>query len=323
MDKKIGVGLFGTKYHQVQEELVDNPYAELVAVAAFDKNLPRPLRDREDIAVYDTLDELLADDRVELVSLCSPRRDRQADEAVACMEAGRHVYAEKPCALTEEALDRLVEVSSRTGRSFREMCNTAFEEPYFSIRKLVMDGVIGEVVQVLAQKSYPYVDRRPQDEGVDGGLLMQVGVHALRFVEHVACCRIERIDAVETKLGNPKEGDLHMAASFMMKLENGGVASAVANYLNQPGFGSWGNESLRIFGTKGFVEAVDAGTSTRLIVGEEDRGPVSTEPGERENHFTKYLKYLLGISPMEMSLEEELHPTRMVIRAKRAAARWE
>lgn len=42
------------------------------------------------------------------------------------------------------------------------------------------------MVQVIAEKSYPYHERRPRDEDVDGGLILQCGVHAMRFVEHVA-----------------------------------------------------------------------------------------------------------------------------------------
>ncbi len=315
---KIGVGLFGTRAHQIHPELVEHPRARLVATAAFDKKLPEALRDDPEIKQYETLDELLEDDRVELVSLCSPIRRKQAAQAVRCMESGRHVYAEKPCAMTEEDLEILIETSKQTGKQFHEMSNTAFGQPYLAMGKLVREGIIGTVVQVFAQKSYPYVDRRPQDENVDGGMMMQVGVHALRFVEHVAGQEIVGIQARETRLGNPKEGGLHMAACFTMELANGGVATAIANYLNPTGFGSWGNEHLRIFGTGGFVEAVDAGARTRLVVGDTDRGEVNTsEPSL--SFFDMYTAFLQGEGGLPFDLATELHPTRMVIRAKRSA----
>lgn len=319
MTKKIGVGLYGTRAHQIHEELVNHPLAQLVAVAAFDKSLPSPLKEDKSIVRYDTLEQLVADERVELVSLCSPVRRKQAQEAIFCIKGGKHVYAEKPCAMTEEELNELIEVSRTTGKHFHEMAGTAFEQPYLAMRKIVQDGIIGTVVQVFAQKSYPYTDRRPQDEDVDGGLLMQVGIHAFRYVEHVAGQKILDAKAFETQLGNPKDGNLRMAAGVLLKLENGGIATVIANYLNQPGFCSWGNEHLRIFGTKGFVESVDAGSRTRLVVGDKDMGAINIPTSDIKSYFDMYIDSLLGKADMPLSLEDELHPTLMVIRAKRNA----
>ncbi|TFG67327.1 MAG: hypothetical protein E4H27_09135, partial [Anaerolineales bacterium] len=182
-------------------------------------------------------------------------------------------------------------------------------------REVVQSGVLGQIVQVLAQKSYPYHDRRPQDEDADGGLLLQVGVHALRFVEHVAGEKVSEIYAIETQKGNPGQGNLRMATSLMMRLRNGGVASVLCNYLNPPVFGTWGNEALRIFGTQGFVESVDGGTKTRLVLHDEDRGALQIEHGGYD-YLDLFLATLLGQSSMPLSIEDEIHPTRVLIRAK-------
>lgn len=314
---KIGIGLYGTNGHQITGMLENHTQAELVATASFDPGrMPEGLKGKKDIKHYNTLEEMLLDDRVKLVSLCSPRRGDQAKDAILCMKAGKHVYAEKPCALTEDKLDNILRTAEETGMQFHEMAGTAFDQPYLSMRNVVLSGVIGEVVQVFAQKSYPYHERRPQDEYIDGGLTCQVGVHALRFIEHVACQRIKTIDAVETSLGNPVEnGELRMASSLVIRLENGGVASVVINYLNPQGFGLWGNEHLRIFGTKGFIESVDGGIKTRLIVGKDDMGPIDVTEGTKD-YFDFYMDYLQGKANMPLTLDEELHPTRMILRAK-------
>lgn len=314
---KLGVALFGQNGHQIFRQIENHPLAHLVAIAAIDPQvLPQSLNQASDVTRYNSFEELLADPKVELISLCSPRRAEQAEQAKRAMLAGKHVYAEKPCALTEEDLDDLIATSQRTGRFFHEMAGTAFEQPYSSMRQLVADGVIGQVVQVLAQKSYPWYDGRPQDENVDGGLTLQNGVHAMRFIEHVAGERIVEIQAVETTLGNPVSGgQCRMATSYLMRLENGGVASAVANYLNPRGFGSWGNESLRIFGTLGMMESTDGGQRTRLIIGERDHGSIILTQDWPE-YFTLVVESILGRRKMPLTLEQALHPTRMVIRAR-------
>ena len=328
--RKIGVGLYGLNGHQVHALLAAHPAAELVAVAGFPKERIG-LDDSDGCRQYDTLEELLQDSHVELVSLCSPRRGDQGGDAIRCLRAGRHVYAEKPCASSETELDDILRIAAENGCQFHEMAGTAFEEPWYSLRRLVLRGEIGEVVQVFCQKSYPLGNSRPHDEAVDGGLLCQVGIHAVRFVEHVACRRIVEVEARQTKLGNGREdaqGELHTAVSYLMRLEGGGVASVVVNYLNPPTFGSWGNEHIRIFGTRGVVEATDAGTRTRLVLTERDCGPIPVDisvdvPGVGKRFFDAYVDSLLGCGEMPLSLEEELHPLRMVLRARIDAERAE
>jgi Predicted dehydrogenases and related proteins len=314
--KKLGIGLYGTNGHQIGHILENHADVELKAVAAFEQaRLPVNYKNSS-LKIYSTLDEMLKDENVDLVSLCSPRRREQADEAVCCLEAGKYVYAEKPCAMDEKDLDRILETSARTGMIFHEMAGTAFENPYISMKKIIEDGVLGEIVQVFVQKSYPLHNGRPQDEDMDGGLICQVGVHALRYIEHVAGVRIKDILAVETSLGNPVPGgNLHIAASYMAVLENGGIASIICNYLNPSGFGSWGNEHVRIFGTKGMMESVDAGARTRLILGDKDMGPVKVNMQAYE-YFDLIINEIYGRSPAPLNPEVELHPTRMVIRAK-------
>lgn len=316
-DRRLGVGLYGANGHQVHEHLVSHPRARLVAITEFPcSKLPPSLRDSAEVKAYADLDTLLDDPRVELVVLCSPRRGEQAAHAIRALRAGRHVYAEKPCALTEAGLDEIVAVAKETGLHFREMAGTAFEQPYVTMREVVRSGRLGRVVQIVAEKSYPYHERRPCDEDVDGGLILQCGVHAVRFVEHVAGARIRSVRALETTAGNPAgDGGLHMAACLMMELEGGGLASVTANYLNPTGTGVWGYESLRIWGENGMVESTRGGAHTRLVIGETDHGPLNTSvPGI--DYLDAYLRLLTGAGDMPLTLEEELRPTRWVLRAK-------
>ncbi len=59
-------------------------------------------------AAYATtdLDEILGDDEIDLV-LVSTRHDRHAPIALQALAAGKHVFVEKPLALTEEELERI------------------------------------------------------------------------------------------------------------------------------------------------------------------------------------------------------------------------
>ncbi|WP_164821735.1 Gfo/Idh/MocA family protein [Paenibacillus koleovorans] len=309
--EKWGIGLYGKNGHQIHDQLQNHPRVELLAHAelesVFDKT--RTLENPH-IKAYDSLEAMLEDPRLSVISLCSPYRRNQARDAVLCLLAGKHVLAEKPCALQESELDAIIQAAYQSGRHFREMSALEFAQPYMAIRDIVQSGQVGEIVQIYAQKSYPYHDRRPQNPDVDGGLIGQVGIYLLRFIEQVALERVVDVTADETSIGNPVPGGgLSMAATLTMKLENGGVACGIANYLNQPGFGKWGNDHLRLFGTKGFLESTDGGARTRLVIGERDYGSIGFEkPGYTE--FDRFLDEILSNAhPQAGSLEYMLHPT--------------
>ena len=312
--KKILVGLYGANGHQVHNALANHSHGELAAVAAFPRTaLPKGATPAE----YATLDDLLRDQRIQLVSLCSPRRTDQARDAIRCMEAGKHVYAEKPSALTEADLDALIATSRKTGMQYHEMAGVFCSQPYKEMHRLIKTGAIGTVVQVFSQKCYPWGDWRPADENLDGGLSLQVGVYATRFVEHVAGVRITSLEMIETKLGNPAaDSECRMAVSMLMRLENGGVGSAICNYLNPIQPRCWGYEILRVFGTLGVVESNADGNVARLLLTGQPPQPLDLS-APSDDYLTMFLHALLGGLPMPLGIEQELSPTRWVIRAKR------
>ncbi len=311
--KKFRIGLYGRNGHQIQRKLDGHPDAELGAVC-FPGECPQI---PDGVRVYAALDEMLTDESLDLISLCSPKRSDQAADAVACLRAGKHVYAEKPAALTESELDEILRTADEVGCEFHEMADSIFYEPYWSVRKIVRSGKIGEVVQVYAQKSYPSnFDKRPCDEETDGGLIRWVGIHAVRFVEHITGIFVKDVRAMETHLGS--DTGIFTAASLAMSLENGGVASIAMNYLNPKGFPGWGNESVRVFGTRGMVELTDGGMRTHWYT-DRDEGEVPTKDSDCRDYFDLLMRHFRYGEALPLTREEEFHPLRIVIRAKNAA----
>ena len=93
---------------------------------------------------YVSLDELLADEAVDVVHVTSPN-DLHVDQAAAALRAGKHVVCEKPLAMTAEASASLVELAAGT-----DLVNaTNFNIRYYPLnqhaRSLVADGGLGDV----------------------------------------------------------------------------------------------------------------------------------------------------------------------------------
>lgn len=311
--KKLGIGLYGTNGHQIEKLLAAHPRVRLVAVAAFgDRSIPAECGK---VTRYATLEELLADEQVEMVSLCSPRRADQAADAVKCLLAGRHVYGEKPSSLREEDLDRIIATVAQTGFRYHEMGGVALEQPYLAMRDCIRSGAIGEVVQVFVQKSYPWADWRPKEEAIDGGLATQVGIYPLRFIEQVAGLKATSVEIRETRLGNDHvDSDCRRAVSMLMTLENAGVASAICNYLNPSSHIVWGYDILRVFGTAGIVESNTLDGTARLLKPSAAPEPLDIS-APAPSSLDLIIDSLLDGTPIPISLTEELSPSRCVVRA--------
>jgi predicted dehydrogenase len=73
------------------------------------------MMDLSGIAKYEKLDEMLADPKVELVDICLPPA-AHAPVAIAALKAGKHVFCEKPIALTAADAKRMVATAARAGR---------------------------------------------------------------------------------------------------------------------------------------------------------------------------------------------------------------
>ena len=317
MPDTIRVGLYGTNGHQLPFQLPEQ--ARVVAVSDYAREVPKETR------VYDDLNTMLGDPDIDLVSLCSARRADQAQQAIQCLKAGKHVLAEKPCAFDAHTLDQIITTARQVGREFREMAasNSDLKLPIQAIRRLVDDGTLGTIVHVQAHKSYPWHDRRPQDINIDGGLVRQVGIHAVRLIHGGTGLRIKRVVGSSTGLGNPARGGqkgIQMAATFSVELENGGVGTINLNYLNPANFGIWGNDQLRVFGTKGMAETVDGFRRHSLYLpGRDEFDLPFPEDLASPVYLEHYANYLLNGAPMPTAFEDEMAMTRAMLAIHDAA----
>lgn len=316
MENRVGIGLYGENGHQISGEMIERAGGELIGVCKMNPDKAGDTESgtvKETVAVYENLQQMLEDARIQMISVCSPKRADQAEDIKKILRAGKHVYAEKPCVMKRSDLDEILEIAKQDSLLFCEMAGTFLEQPYAKVREIAEYGILGEIVQIFAQKSYPYGEWRPQDEEVDGGLLLQNAIYGLRFIEQIAGQEITEIFPMETGTGNPKPGNLCMAASFSVRLKNGGIGSVIANYLNQPSFGIWGNEELRIFGTKGFLKTNCMDQSIDLYT-EKEQKHYETSGG------TELLQVLVSCiregKPLPFSQEWLVHPTRKALEAK-------
>ncbi|MDD4545667.1 MAG: Gfo/Idh/MocA family oxidoreductase [Oscillospiraceae bacterium] len=141
------------------------------------------------IAVSD-YHEILADDEVEAVSVCTPNNVHSII-AIDCLRAGKHVLCEKPAARTYDEALEMQRVQQETGKVLNIGVVNRFNDGVNHIKKYIDDGKLGEVFHVYisfrAHRSIPGLGGAFTTKAIaGGGALIDWGVHFLDIVMY--CC---------------------------------------------------------------------------------------------------------------------------------------
>lgn len=143
--------IIGTGYVADQYPVTLENHPELKLAGAWDHhpgNLDAFLR-RWPVRRYSSLDEVLADSSVALIlNLTNPRSHLEITRR--CLEAGKHVYSEKPLAMTSAEALELTKLAAVRGRLLASAPCSALSETARTLRAAVRGGAIGRVRLVYA-----------------------------------------------------------------------------------------------------------------------------------------------------------------------------
>lgn len=153
----------------------------------------------EDIPVSDDIDALLADDSIQVVSICTPT-DTHIGIALAALAEGKHVLVEKPVALEAADIERLAAAAATANRHCLPAMCMRFWPAWTWLLDRVRDGSLGAV----RSAAFVRVGNPPswsrefyQDLDRSGGALHDLHVHDVDFLH--ACFGVP--DAVSSSGG--------------------------------------------------------------------------------------------------------------------------
>jgi predicted dehydrogenase len=157
-------------------------HEDLVLVAAADRNADRAdaLTARYGGTPYSSADDLLADEAVDLVVNLT-RHYSHAELTSRALRAGKHVFSEKPLAMTGAAAWDLVRLADEAGVRLGCAPATYLGEAQQTAWAAVRSGLLGPVRVVFADVNWGQIERwhpRPQDFYA-AGALFDVGVYPL------------------------------------------------------------------------------------------------------------------------------------------------
>ncbi|WP_084106075.1 Gfo/Idh/MocA family protein [Demequina sp. NBRC 110056] len=221
----------GAIAHAHAEALSAIPGGTLVAVADRDPASAAAFAERFGGAVHESLEDLLAVERPDVVHICTPP-GVHAPQAIAAMEAGAHVVCEKPAALSLAELDRMVEAAGRTGRElaivFQQRTGTAAAH----VKDLLDAGALGRplvgVCQTLWFRDQAYFDVpwRGKWATEGGGPTLGHAIHQIDLLAYL----LGEWESVRADLWRiDRETGTEDSSTATVTFESGAVASVVTS----------------------------------------------------------------------------------------------
>ncbi|CAI6086383.1 Gfo/Idh/MocA family protein [Cohnella sp. JJ-181] len=191
---QVRIGLIGSRGRAEQlAPYWHRPDGRSVVVAAADVNADHLERFRQEInpAAFVTLDyrELLARDDIDAVAVLSPDFVHE-EHAVAALRAGKHVYCEKPLAITVEGCDNILRAWKESGRQLMAGHNMRYVNLYRTMKGIVDSGAIGEIKAVWVRHfvgwggHFYYHDWHGNSKN-STSLLLQKGAHDLDMIHWI------------------------------------------------------------------------------------------------------------------------------------------
>ncbi len=197
-------------------------------------------------------------ERIDFVTVCTPNRWHFAI-AKAFLEGGFHVLCEKPVAMSSAEAMELKKIIGKSGRKFALMHNYTGYPMVKQARKIVADGVLGELRKINVEYSLgwlasPNAGKQaawrvdPKQAGISG-CMADIGTHAENLIKYVTGLAITEVNA---DLAAFVEGrSLDDDGSVLLRFGNGARGLIFASEVST---GEENNFILKIYGDKAALE---------------------------------------------------------------------
>lgn len=253
----VGVGAMGHLHAEYLAKRVPN--AALVAVADVDLAAANTVAGRLGIEHrFATMTNLLAAVSVDAVVVASPRR-MHADMIIEAVEAGKHVFSEKPLANTLEEIDTATEAVEKAGVALQVGFHRRFDASFRHVRDAIASGEIGEprIVHSISRDPVWGTSSRPSDD-----LLLETTIHDFDMVRYMSGSEIAEVHAVGIAAEEP---GLLEGVIVSLRLANGAAATIENHVASAYGY----DQRVEVFGTQGVASVANMTAHQASVTGAE------------------------------------------------------
>lgn len=213
--------------------------AELVAVADVVPELAEELAEEHGCSSHYGLGEMLSGAELDAVCVCTPS-GMHAGDAIAALEAGKHVVIEKPVDVTLGAADRLLEAQRATGRKVAVVSQHRFDAATLAVHRAISEERFGRLTMGSAEvrwwRSQSYYESggwRGTWELDGGGVLINQAIHSIDLLQWLMG-RVVEVTAYTGLLAHERI-EVEDTAVAILKFENGALGTIAATTAAYPG----------------------------------------------------------------------------------------
>lgn len=288
----------------------------LFGVADADKSRAASFAEKQGVKSYKNFDELLLDESIDAVCICTPN-GFHAQNAIAALNAGKHVVVEKPLALNKSDCDAVNEAVEKSGKTLSVISQLRFSEDVAAVKKVIDEGKLGKIVLASAYLKYW---RSPEyySEGkwkgskeLDGGILMNQGVHGVDLLLYLAGNASVVSAKSKTLFHNIEADDTSVA---LLEFENGALGVIEASTCAYPGH----ERRIEIIGSQGTAILIENRIEKLFIDGKELTGADILPKGGSANDPAA-IDYLGHARQINNFINSILHEEKLFIDANEGA----
>lgn len=216
---QLRIGVIGVGGRSTILEYWHNPEGNSIVIGAADISLESLEKFKEDVndEAFVTTDykELLMRDDIDAVVILSPDYLHE-EHATAALRAGKHVFCEKPLAITTEGCDRILDEREKSGKHLMVGFNMRYMSMYQTMKEIIDSGVIGEIKAVWVRHfvglgGYFYYHDWHGTAANTTSLLLQKASHDLDVIHWLTDSYATKVSAFGSLdyYGGDKPNDLH------------------------------------------------------------------------------------------------------------------
>jgi scyllo-inositol 2-dehydrogenase (NADP+) len=218
----VGYGFAGRSFHSYLIGLT--PGMVLRGVASRDAATRARIAAERGCWAYDGMEEALADPDVDLIVLATPS-SAHAAQAVAALDAGKHVVSDKALCLSLGDCDRMLAAAARANRMLTLFQNRRWDGDFLTVRDLIAagdDGPLGAVrwVEMAWQGFGAWSGWRGQ-AAMGGGRFLDLGAH---LVDQMLLLFPEPVESVYCRMHRDyADSDIDSEALLVVSFAGGGT----------------------------------------------------------------------------------------------------